>query len=217
MGPVAAADGATWAIAGKMTEESDKREKSKASFFILSSIDSVTFWTGAAVAKLPPTIYTRRVELLVEKLMAVFFLGKRAAVILSESAIAIARDRVVSPVAKRPRHQSQESFQRRPDAANFLQDDKPSVGARYQPLVRLSVVKHDVDGIQILRGNAVMPQKVDSKIALQGCKAKAVARIALEDETYEAIAKRADAVIKDDRVGTLQIHRAEEKTTKTNR
>ena len=118
---------------------------------------------------------------------------------LSE-AIAIAGNEIVDSISH-PAWQHSANASNAPNAAKFLQEIKYRVGPREQVLVSSSVIPHDINRIEILSICAMMLQKIFRKLALQGRETKTISRVSVEQKLVQTIAKPANTVIENKRIG----------------
>lgn len=58
------------------------------------------------------------------------------------------------------------------------------------------MIDHDINRIEIQRVEPVSPQDVASKLTLEGCEAKPVISIPLQQKLIEAVAQPTNAVVK---------------------
>src|SRR5579864_487880 len=139
-------------------------------------------------------------DLDVEKAAAIFGTGQLAAFVATENAVAGTSDEIIRPVAKPLRQPADENACWTPDSAQARQDEYDRIGTWTQRFVRLVVVHHHVDRVEVTSGGAVAGQNTFSEGALQRGKAKQSFRIVAQDELVRAIAEPADTVVKQERV-----------------
>lgn len=75
------------------------------------------------------------------------FVRERTTVIPAKDAITVACHDVVNPIAKRPRHQTEEKRRSTPSPRESLKDVKNGVGTRQKELPRFVVIDHDKNGL----------------------------------------------------------------------
>jgi hypothetical protein len=144
----------------------------------------------------------------IEKLAAVFFRRDRARVVLSEGAVPIPCDQVVAPSSQPPGKHAQRGAQSSPSSAQFPQNRDGSVGPRRNPLFPQAAIPHYVHRVEVVGGSAVPSEDLCGKIALQGGETEAVLRIVLQHELNHPVAKTADAIVENDRIGAGDGHAA---------
>ena len=132
--------------------------------------------------------------------MLVPWIRQHAGFVLAKDAITVARDKVIKPVSNRPRDDSSQS-RNIPNAANRFCEQEDCICLSKQRLVSLALVEDDVDGVEILMVRAMPLQQPCGKVALQRSKPKTVMTISFQQKLDSAIAKTADAIVKDDWVG----------------
>jgi len=132
--------------------------------------------------------------------MPVTRIRQGAGLVSAENTITISHYYPVNPIAQNLSQQSSGPCQT-PETFKLRQHVDDSVGARQHSLAGLTVINHDVKRVQVTRICPMPLKQSCRKIALQGCKAKLVVGVALQQELIQTVAEPANAIVKHDRVG----------------
>ena len=126
---------------------------------------------------------------------------QHAGFVLAKDLITMAGHKIIKPVSNRPRDNLSEAG-KTPNAANLLCEQEECIRLCQQSFVGLSLIEDDVDGVEILMVHAMPLQYRGGKVALQRSKTKTIVTISLQQKLDGAIAKTADAIVENDRVGS---------------
>jgi hypothetical protein len=138
--------------------------------------------------------------------MAVAGSGNRAGVVLTEDAVTVAGNEIVAPVTQGSWKKGRQIGERAPEPSQFAADRD---GGRRPGLHQLSWrtwLYNQANTSRVVDADRMTQKDLPGEFTLQCRKVEQVVAVTLEDEANTAVAKPADTVVKNDRVGRIRKH-----------
>src|ERR1051326_5961425 len=127
-------------------------------------------------------------DLNIEKPASLIGIGEHASVVFTKDAITIARDEPVDHIPQGPWYYFACGCRRAPETSELAAGAQDRIGALQHALVRLFVVFHDVQRVEIFRIDAVTLQDSRCEVALQRCKLQTAMLVVFEQKLDQTIA-----------------------------